>query len=325
MKELDLWIFIYNKINKNLKTNLLIVADSSLSSPGKSGFKMAVSEDVDTYGSIGGGIMEFEILKEIRGTLAGPEPVNFIRKLHHSKTKEGNSSGLICGGTQTLIVYTLNLSHRDVIKNIIDNLERQVNGVLQINPTGINYLPEDENPKDITLYFNDEDTWQYEENIGLLNTVYIIGGGHVGLALSRTMSTLDFFVVSFDEREEIITMKQNTYANKKIITSYSDVNKFIRETNKSYAVIVTPNHDGDKEALQSIIGMKLKYIGMMGSEKKSKSIFKHLEVNGVDPNLFKKVNTPIGLEIEAESPEEIAVSIAAEIIKVKNTVNADAG
>ena len=290
MKELDLWIFIYNKINKNLKTNLLIVADSSLSSPGKSGFKMAVSEDVDTYGSIGGGIMEFEILNEIRGTLAGPEPVNFIRKLHHSKTKEGHSSGLICGGTQTLIVFTLNLQHRDTIKMIIDNLEKQVNGILQINPTGINYLPGEENSKDIALYFKDENKWQYEENIGLLNTAYIIGGGHVGLALSRAMSMLDFFVVVFDEREEIITMKQNTYAHKKIFTPYSQVNNFIRETNKSYAVIVTPNHDGDKEALKSIIGMKLKYIGMMGSKKKSASIFSKLENEGVDPNLFKNVN-----------------------------------
>ncbi|MCW8849318.1 MAG: XdhC family protein, partial [Melioribacteraceae bacterium] len=122
MKELELWIFVYNKINKNIKTNLLIVADSSLSSPGKSGFKMAVSEDVETYGSIGGGIMEYDILNEIRGTLAQPEPVNFIRKLHHSKTKDGNSSGLICGGTQTLIVFTLTLQHRDVIKDIIDSL-----------------------------------------------------------------------------------------------------------------------------------------------------------------------------------------------------------
>jgi xanthine dehydrogenase accessory factor len=320
MKELDLWIFIYNKINKNIKTNLMIVADSSLSSPGKSGFKMAVSEDVETYGSIGGGIMEFEILKEIRGTLSNPEPVRFIRKLHHSKTKEGHSSGLICGGSQTLIVFTITLEHRDVIKMIIDNLEKQVNGILQINPTGINYIPEDENPKDIMLFFDSNEKWQYEENIGLLNTVYIIGGGHVGLALSRAMSTLDFFVVTFDEREEIMTMKQNTYSHKKIITPYSDVNKYIRETKKSYAVIVTPNHDGDKEALKSIISMNLKYIGMMGSDKKSKSIFKHLQIEGIAPELFKKVHTPIGLEIEAESPEEIAISIAAEIIKVKNSM-----
>lgn len=319
MKELELWIFIYNKINKNIKTNLLIVADSSLSSPGKSGFKMAISEDVETYGSIGGGIMEFDILKEIRGTLTQPEPVNFIRKLHHSKSKEGSSSGLICGGTQTLIVFTLTLEHRDTIKNIIDSLEQQISGILQINPSGINFEKQSSNEKDITLFFESETMWQYEENIGLLNTVYIIGGGHVGLALSHAMSTLDFYVVTFDQREDIITMKQNTFSHKKIITSYETVNNFIKESKKSYAVIVTPNHDGDKEALKSIIKMNLKYIGMMGSSKKSQSIFNHLKEAGIDPKLFEKVKTPVGLEIEAESPEEIAISIAAEIIKIKNS------
>lgn len=319
MKELDLWIFIYNKINKNIKTNLLIVANSTLSSPGKSGFKMAVSEDVETYGSIGGGIMEFEMLNEVRGTLSQPEPVNFIRRLHHSKTKDGKSSGLICGGTQTLIVISLNIENRDTIKQIIDGISKQINGVLQINPSGINYLAQNTNKNDISLFYESDDIWQYEENIGLLNTVYIIGGGHVGLALSQVMSTLDFYVVTFDQREDIITMRNNTYANKKIITDYSDVKNYMMESNKSYAVIVTPNHDGDKTALKSIIGMDLKYIGMMGSSKKSQSIFKHLADDGIDSNLFNKINTPVGVEIEAESPEEIAISIAAEIIKIKNS------
>ena len=318
MKELDLWIFIYNKINRNIKVNLLIVADSSLSSPGKSGFKMAVSEDVETYGSIGGGIMEFDILNEIRGTLSQPEPVNFIRKLHHSKTKDGHSSGLICGGTQTLIVRTLTIDERDTVKKIIDNLEEQINGVLIINASEFDYVPMKENSEDITLSFENEINWQYEENIGLLNTIYVIGGGHVGLAVSRAMATLDFYVVTFDQREDIITMKENIFANKKVITKYEDVQGYIRESKKSYAVIVTPNHDGDKEALKSIIGLNLKYIGMMGSSKKSQSIFNHLEDEGIDKKLFNKVHTPIGLEIGAESPEEIAISIAAEIIKIKN-------
>jgi len=318
MKEVDLWIFIYNKLNRNIKVNLLIVADSSLSSPGKSGFKMAISEDVETYGTIGGGIMEFDILNEIRGTLDQPEPVNFIRKLHHSKTKEGHSSGLICGGTQTLIVQTMTIQERDLVKKIIDNLEDQSSGVLRLNPFGLDYTPNKENERDINLFFEDEQNWQYEENIGLLNTVYVIGGGHVGLAVSRAMSTLDFYVVTFDQRDDIITMKQNTFSHKKIITKFEEVNKFIRESKKSYAVIVTPNHDGDKEALKSIIGMNLKYIGLMGSSKKSDSIFKHLTDEGINPELFKKVHTPVGIDINAESPEEIAISISAEIIKIKN-------
>ncbi len=318
MKELDLWIFIYNKINRNIRVNLLIVADSTLSSPGKTGFKMAVSEDVETIGSIGGGIMEFNILQEIRGIFDTAEPVTFIRKLHHSKTKEGTSSGLICGGTQTLIVITLTKEYRDVIKEIIDNVEEQNNGLLQITPAGLSYIKGKENFEQITLIHESDAVWKYEENIGQLNTVYIIGGGHVGLAVARAMSTLDFYIVTFDERDDVITMRQNTFSNKKIICSYEEVGNYIKETRMTYVVIVTPNHDSDKTALKSVIEKKVKYIGMMGSEKKSKSIFKLLSEEGVNPELFKKINTPIGIEIEAESPEEIAISIAAEIIKIKN-------
>lgn len=318
MKEIDLWIFIYNKLNKNLRVNLLIVADSSLSSPGKSGFKMAVSEDVETVGSIGGGIMEFDILNEIRGILSENTPTNFIRKLHHSKTKEGQSSGLICGGTQTLIVLSLTRDDRDVVKSIIDNIDEQKSGLLVINQTGLNYLPGSENKEPITLKDDTTEYWQYEENIGVLNTVYIIGGGHVGLAVSRIMSTLDFYVITFDQRDDIMTMRQNTFSHEKIICKYDEVSNHMKESIMSYAVIVTPNHDGDKEALKSIINMDLRYIGMMGSSKKSTSIFTHLEEEGIDPILFKKVHTPVGLEIAAETPEEIAISIAAEIIKIKN-------
>ena len=319
MKEIDLWIFIYNKLNKKLKVTLLLVANSSNSSPGKSGFKMAVSEDVETIGSIGGGIMEFDILREIQGILNSNKPVNFIRKLHHKKGDDAESSGLICGGTQTLIVTTLNISHRDIIKEIIDNLEEQNNGLLIINPKGLSYINNKENFEQIILHYNSENDWQYEENIGLSNTVYVIGGGHVGLAVSRIMSTLDFYVITFDERDEVITMRNNTFANKKIITKYNKVGNFIKETNRSYIVIVTPNHDGDKTALKSVINKNVKYIGLMGSKKKSKSIFNLLKKEGIAPKLLEKVHTPIGIEIEAETPEEIAVSIAAEIIKIKNS------
>ncbi len=318
MKELDIWIFIYNKINKNIKVNLLLVADSSLSSPGKTGFKMAVSEDVETVGSIGGGIMEFNTLNEIRGILTAEEPVNFIRKLVHSKSKEGESSGLICGGTQTLIVITITKEYRDIVKDIIDSIEEQNNGLLIINPFGLTFNKNKENFEQTTLVHESDENWQYEENIGHQNTIYIVGGGHVGLALAQAFANLDFYIVIFDERDDVITMKNNTYANKKIIGAYSEVGKYIRETKMSYIVIVTPNHDGDKVALGSVIKKKVRYIGLMGSAKKSKSVFTILESEGINPELFSKVYTPVGMEIEAESPEEIAISIAAEIIKIKN-------
>lgn len=315
MKEIELWSFAHLKCNQGLQVKLVIVADSNLSSPGRPGFKMIVSEDMQTCGTIGGGIMEYDILQEIEDSFSKSKSLNIIRKLYHSKTKEGNKSGQICGGSQTVIIATLSYEDCNKIKNIVSNIKHQVNGVLTLNPNAILYKNKKENYRDIILTHQSDIEWSYEENLGQLNTIYIIGGGHVGLAISKVFSLLDVYIKIFDNRDDVFTMKNNTFANAKVITDYSGVNKHIKEGRKSYAVIVTSNHDGDRDALKSIIEMDLKYIGMMGSSKKSKSIFSSLSEMGVNKNLFPKVNTPIGIEIEAESPEEIAISISAEIIK----------
>ena len=114
------------------------------------------------------------------------------------------------------------------------------------------------------------------------------------------------------------TIEQNKFADEIVICKYEEIGSKIIDSDRSYIIIVTPMHAGDKETLKSVINKNVKYIGMMGSKRKIKTIFESLRENGIDENLFIRVHTPIGLEIEAESPEEIAVSIAAEVIKVKN-------
>jgi xanthine dehydrogenase accessory factor len=166
--------------------------------------------------------------------------------------------------------------------------------------------------------YNSDEDWQYTEAIGLPLISYIAGGGHVGLAVSRVMKTLGFYVVVFDHRKDVFTIKQNEFADEIIITKYEDIGNRIIEGERSYIIIVTPMHTGDKDTLKSVIHKNVKYIGMMGSKRKIKSIFDALLKEDIDNELFKKVHTPIGIEIEAETPEEIAISIAAEIIKVKN-------
>ena len=85
-----------------------------------------------------------------------------------------------------------------------------------------------------------------------------------------------------------------------------------------YAVITTTGFDSDAESLKQLIGKNLKYLGLMGSAAKIKHIFDHLRRDGLDPNLFKKVRAPIGIPINNQTPAEIAISIVAEIIQVRN-------
>ncbi|MDX1701840.1 MAG: XdhC family protein [Melioribacteraceae bacterium] len=316
MNELILWKFILKTISSSKKAVLLIVAESSNSSPGRQGFKMVISEDAEQFGTIGGGIMEKDMIEYSLDLLFGNE-TNLIKKLHHTDKTKFDKSGLICGGYQTILFSVFDKSNITIIKNILSSLNIKENGKLKVTPGKIEFL-QSEDRMPTTFQYNSDVDWQYTEAIGLPLIAYIAGGGHVGLGVSRVMKTLGFYVVVFDHREDVFTMKQNEYADEIIITKYEDIGNRIIESERSYIIIVTPMHAGDKDTLKSVIHKNVKYIGMMGSKRKIKSIFDALIKEGIDNELFKKVHTPIGIEIEAETPEEIAISIGAEIIKVKN-------
>jgi xanthine dehydrogenase accessory factor len=316
MNEAILWKFILKTISSDKKVVLLVVAESSNSSPGRQGFKMAITEDAEQYGTIGGGLMEKDMIDYSLDLLFGNE-TNLIKKLHHTDKTKFEKSGLICGGYQTIIFSVFDKSHIPIIKNIHSSFNKKENGKLSVTPGKIEYLHSEENLP-ITFNYNSDEDWQYNEQIGQPLMAYIAGGGHVGLAVSRIMKSLGFYVVVFDHREEMFTIDQNEFADEIVICKYEEIGSKIVESERSYIIIVTPMHLGDQDTLKSVIHKNVKYIGMMGSKRKIKTIFDDLSKDGIDYELFEKVHTPIGLEIKAESPEEIAVSIAAEIIKVKN-------
>jgi len=224
---------------------------------------------------------------------------------------------MICGGNQTIIFSVIDKSLTTLVENILSSIKEKQNNELNITPQTIEYRAVDRILPVFFTYKSEED-WNYRENIGLPLIAYIAGGGHVGLAVSRVMKTLGFYVVVFDHREDVFTIEQNSFADEIIITRYEDIGKKIIESERSYIIIVTPMHTGDEATLKSVIDKKVNYIGMMGSKRKINNIFDALLADGINEELFKKVHTPIGIEIEAETPEEIAISIAAEIIKVKN-------
>jgi len=160
--------------------------------------------------------------------------------------------------------------------------------------------------------------WLYQEEAGQRPTVTIIGGGHVGLALSRVMADLNFHIVVLDDRARVATMAANTYVQEKQVVSYKSIGKHISEGKESYVVIMTFGHQGDERVLEQLAGKKLRYLGLMGSPAKIAQIFARLKKKGVGAASLKKVHAPVGLPINSHTPEEIAVSIAAEIIQVKN-------
>ena len=168
--------------------------------------------------------------------------------------------------------------------------------------------------------FKTNEDWLYREEAGQRPTLTIIGGGHVGLALSRVMAELNFHIVVLDDRARLATMAANTYAQEKHVTSYNRIGRHVSEGSQSYVVIMTFGHLADERVLGQLAEKKTALPGdALGSPAKIAQIFTHLKKKGVAAASLKKVHAPVGLPIHSHTPEEIAISIAAEIIQVKNS------
>ncbi len=315
---MNIWEFIYNQQENKHKVILMIVLESHGSSPGRQGFKMAISDTGEMFGSIGGGIMEYQMVELAKKMFKKPfQP--FIKRQNHNKKAKKDQSGMICSGHQIIAFHQLNWDKitQNMIADIVDCLNANCKQTLSVLPDRI-FLSEQNQTTQYKSKIVDENKWEYHEIISYKNEMYIIGGGHVGLALSEIMRFLDFYVHVIDDREDLNTMKQNRFAHRKHHLPYDKIADFIPEGNNIYVVIMTHKHVSDKEALKNLIRKNIKYLGFMGSKTKVRKIFEQLQNEGFTKEELQKIYSPIGIDIKSETPEEIAVSIAAEIIKLKN-------
>jgi len=147
--------------------------------------------------------------------------------------------------------------------------------------------------------------------------ILIFGAGHIALCLSRFAKILRFGVIIIDERKEFANRTRFPEAEKIINEKAALALKQFKINPCTYVVIVTKGHLNDEDALISVIKQNVKYVGMIGSRAKNNIIFSHLREKGVTEKQINKIYAPIGLSIGARTPEEIAVSIIAEIISVK--------
>jgi xanthine dehydrogenase accessory factor len=146
--------------------------------------------------------------------------------------------------------------------------------------------------------------------------LYLFGGGHVSTAVARAASAAGFGVGVVDDREAFANA-QRFPAAQEIHTSYEKAFEKIQPNGSTYLVIVTRGHKDDMSVLAWAVRTDARYIGMIGSKRKVLSVYKALEKEGYRPEEFERVYAPMGLEIGALSPEEIAISIVAELIAVR--------
>ena len=307
---------LFLKLQANQKVYLLTVIENSGSSPGRKGFKMLVAEDGFIFGSIGGGVMEFSLVESTKKLLEEGDLKIFFKKQVHRGDRE-NGSGMICSGEQTVVFHPLNMKNIQMVEGIKNALEGNKKGTLILTPTSIQFSEEKIEEK-FEIKITSGKHWIYKEQIGFKNTLYLVGGGHVSVAVSALFVTLGFYVVVFDDRENLNTLEQNTSAHQKLIVDYQKISNYISEGKQNYVAIMTNRYIDDKLILSKLIHKKLAYLGVLGSTAKLKAMWEVLEREGITKSQLDRVHGPIGVSIKSQTPHEIAVSIAAEVIRVKN-------
>ncbi len=225
---------------------------------------------------------------------------------------------MICSGEQTILLYRIKEEDKVPVQQIVSSLEQYKNGTLLLSPDGLQFdisVPE----KDFDYTFRSESDWLYKEKTGYKNQLFIIGGGHCALALSRLMRSLDFYIRVYDERDNLKTVVENDAAHEKhFINDYTQLAALIPPGKNHYVVIMTFGYRADDTALRSLLYKDFKYTGLLGSQHKIEKMFADYRKEGIKEEWLQRIHSPVGLAIKSQTPEEIAVSIAAEIIKVKN-------
>lgn len=307
---MEVWKFIQQKLSAGKNVMLLYVLQSEGSSPGRQGFKMAIASDDEFCGTIGGGIMEHKLVEKTKMLLLQNETAVSLQHQYHDKEKTKDQSGMICSGSQVNAFIPLSSADIETIEKIITSENKSI----QLSLRGLQIIDE---PATGLQYKTDID-WLYSEAVNQQPVIHVIGGGHVGLALSELMKYLGFYIKLYDDRSELNTIAANSFADEKHIVNYETIGSHFNQTENDYVVIMTVGYRTDKSVLKQLINIPFFYIGLLGSDNKINILMDEMKTEGFSSESLEKIHTPIGINILSKTTKEIAVSIAAEVIRVKN-------
>ncbi len=315
---MEVWKFIQSELLLDEKVMLLVVVDLKGSTPGKAGFKMAVSGAGGLSGSVGGGVMEVNMVNMARDMLNHGEAEPMVVRQIHNPDAEKDRSGLLCSGLQVNLLYPLEKVHLEIVDAIVAAYETNQSGMLYLQPDFLGFDPGTVEDTSVGWDMQSEEAWHYSESIHRKPVFYIFGGGHLSLPLSQVLRMLDFKVVVYDDRPGLNTMERNSFAHVKQIIDYNQSGTLVEQGDQSFVAIMTVSHETDQMILEQMLPMQLKYLGMIGSKNKVKKIFDALRQGGASDAHLEKVDSPMGIDIDSQTVEEIAISIAAKVIQIKN-------
>ena len=328
---------------------LATVVRTKGSTPQKAGSMLLVRQDGSGVGTLGGGCVEGDIWYAAREMLrnhSGPEFKDYF--LNEDIAAR---DGLVCGGTMYFYLEPMWESSQflDIGSRVIDaynggepvGLATVVNAPEESGSLGAKLLllldgtvtgtlgseELDNRAIDIARRVADvgsNESFSTEDGIEVFvegfttpPTLAVIGGGHVGKATADLANSLGYRVFIVDDRAEFSNAERFPYAEQTVVTSYDRWFEELSINVNTFVVVATRGHRFDDMALESALKTRARYIGLMGSMRKNLMIYRRLLNQGVSLERLKEVHAPIGLDIGGLQPEELAVSIMAEIIMTR--------
>jgi xanthine dehydrogenase accessory factor len=317
---------------------------SSGSAPRSAGAKMIICSDGSILGTVGGGRLEAETIELAKKVL------NTRRSLIQAFDLTGTDAagiGMICGGEGEILVDYIdagNENNRQIYEAIISAMdqaekawliteiaEEAQNGqsrqqclVKQDGTVIGSFLCSPEfmekmstGPAKLSIHADAREGRRFIiEPIRATGVVYLFGGGHVSQQIARLTDMVGFKTVVLDDRPAFANTERFPQAEIVVVEQFQQLPELLINKD-SYLVIVTRGHLHDSIVLEQVLQTDAAYIGMIGSKRKRDHLFKDLQIKGFSNKELRRVYSPIGIDIYAETPEEIAVSIVAELIKAR--------
>ena len=315
------------------KQDLVFVTtiSSSGSSPRGAGSKMLVLENGTSYGTIGGGNVEYVSIQHAREVLKQKQSCTRGFALHPDQVAD---LGMICGGDVVIFFQYISWENQDfydLCTRILKSWDKNENTWLIFDITeetvwkaglyeeqeGLTGLElSDPSPLLQTKAVQKvlDGRKYYCEPLVQKGRVYIFGGGHVAQALVPVLARLEFRCVVFDDREAFSNPQVFPEAEQCILGDFNRISDYLSIQPQDYVCIMSRGHQYDYLIQKQILTTPAYYIGVMGSRKKKEVIRQKLLADGFSQEDISRITTPIGLDILAETPEEIAVSIAGQLI-----------
>lgn len=319
------------------------------SAPRGPGAKMIIHRDGTILGTIGGGLLEAVVMSKASDVFNNKKA---IVEEFHLKGKDFSEIDMTCGGDLKVLIDYIDSSNPinlEVFNFLNSDSDISQNGFL------ITMIPEDEFEFEMQkhlIIFNDgscigQCSFDINELLSILvkapiykviklkdnkkliieslKTVFsavIFGAGHVGQKVAKLLKFIGFRVIVIDDREEFANSERFPFADKlHVVDQFNENINFLNITSNTYLIIVTRGHINDEIMLKFALKTEAGYIGMIGSKTKRDTIYKNIKEKGFTEQDIARVHAPIGLSIGAETPEEIAVSIVAEIVKVRSELS----